>query len=106
MSDMEMEEALSAFFENYYARGGTPLDDDRRGIFDAGFHAGWYSKSIEKKPGCAYGCHLELEGDMQPDGCVIDDGHPDDCYVARDLVRQGKGRNACPYWRPIQKVIK
>jgi hypothetical protein len=37
----------------------------------------------------------------KPDGCVIDDGMEDDCVYATQLVREGKGKTACKYWRPV-----
>ena len=38
-----------------------------------------------------FGCHCDLEPNMIPDGCVIDDGRPFDCVHAEALVREGKG---------------
>jgi hypothetical protein len=49
-----------------------------------------------------HGCHCDLEDDMAPDGCVLDDGNPDECVYARPLLRQGKGKTDCDYWQPIR----
>lgn len=52
-----------------------------------------------------YGCHCDLENmdeGYEPDGCVIDEGHPDSCIYAGPLVRQGKDKSACKYWLPIK----
>lgn len=44
-----------------------------------------------------YGCHCDLEEGQAPDGCVLDDGSPQDCVYARKIgVKQ-----QCEHWRPI-----
>lgn len=45
-----------------------------------------------------YGCHCDLEPDMKPDGCVIDEGRPQDCVYARRIER----KEQCEYWQPIK----
>lgn len=45
-----------------------------------------------------YGCHCDLEEGMEPDGCVLDYGKPDECVYAR--LRGSKDK--CEYWKPIQ----
>ena len=51
-----------------------------------------------------HGCHvdLDLEEGMEPDGCVLDEGRPDNCIYARRLHREGKDKTACEYWKPIE----
>ncbi len=44
-----------------------------------------------------YGCHVDLEPDQQPDGCVIDDGRYHDCLYAK----QGMRKEQCQYWRIV-----
>jgi len=44
-----------------------------------------------------YGCHCDLEPHMQPDGCVIDDGRPQDCIYAAGAGRKER----CEYWRIV-----
>lgn len=48
-----------------------------------------------------YGCHCELEEGIEPDGCVLDEGRPQDCVSAGKLFREGKGKEACSDWRPV-----
>ena len=47
--------------------------------------------------GEGFGCHCDLEPGMSPDGCVIDEGRPQDCVYARRVKR----KEDCSYWRPI-----
>lgn len=49
-----------------------------------------------------FGCHCELDSNQEPDGCVIDDGLPDDCVHAIELARNGKDKTSCKYWLPIK----
>jgi len=51
-----------------------------------------------------YGCHCELGENEKPDNCVIDEGHPDDCALATELLRSGKDKTSCPEWRVIKQV--
>lgn len=48
-----------------------------------------------------YGCHVDLDPHMKPDGCVLDEGRPQDCVYAKKIIREGKGRDDCEYWKPI-----
>lgn len=48
-------------------------------------------------PGPQYGCHCDLDPDQAPDGCVIDEGRPQDCRLANGLSR----KEDCREWRPI-----
>ena len=47
-----------------------------------------------------YGCHCDLAEGMEPDGCVIDEGRPQDCLYAQRLGSKDK----CEYWKPIVVV--
>jgi len=44
-----------------------------------------------------YGCHCDLEPGQEPDGCVLDEGRPQDCVHAHAIKR----REDCSEWRPI-----
>lgn len=57
---------------------------------------------IKKEQDLAYGCHCDLEPGMQPDGCVLDEGSPDDCVKARGITK----REQCDEWRPVSLSIK
>jgi len=49
----------------------------------------------------AFGCHCDLEPGMKPDGCVLDEGRPDDCVYARMGNYALKKKEDCNYWKPI-----
>ena len=49
-----------------------------------------------------HGCHCDLEEGMEPDGCVLDEGRPEHCIYAGSLLREGKDKTACEYWKPIE----
>ena len=49
-----------------------------------------------------HGCHIDLEPNMMPDGCVLDDGTPYNCIYAQSLLREGKDKTSCEYWKPIE----
>lgn len=53
------------------------------------------------RDGLRYGCHCDLEPGMKPDGCVLDEGRSFDCVNAQRLVDAGKGKEACPDWKPV-----
>lgn len=46
-----------------------------------------------------YGCHCDIEPGQEPDGCVIDEGRPQDCIYAPKAGR----RERCEYWRIVVK---
>ena len=54
-------------------------------------------EQITTKP-VRFGCHCDLEPDMQPDGCVLDYGKPQDC-IHSDCGDKSK----CPYWHEIKE---
>ena len=49
-----------------------------------------------------HGCHVYPHLGMKPDGCVLDDGRPENCIYAKRLLREGKDKTACVYWQPIE----
>lgn len=49
--------------------------------------------------GVSWGCHCDLEPDMKPDGCVMDDGLHDNCVYATN----GGDKFKCVYWQPIKE---
>lgn len=49
-----------------------------------------------------HGCHVDLAHGRKPDGCVLDDGRPENCIYAKRLLREGKDKTACCYWKPIE----
>jgi hypothetical protein len=56
--------------------------------------------------GIAYGCHVELAEDEQPDDCVVDYGAYGDCIHGH--YRNGQPRRTkwtCKYWRPIDAAL-
>jgi hypothetical protein len=45
-----------------------------------------------------HGCHCDLEPGQEPDGCVLDEGRPQDCvYASNKALKQ-----ECEYWKPIK----
>lgn len=56
------------------------------------------------KNGKAYGCHVDLGPNEEPDGCVVDYGDHADCIYATTKTG-GKRRSkwGCPFWKPIKK---
>lgn len=48
-----------------------------------------------------FGCHCDLDPDMEPDGCVIDTD-PGECIYAKHLLKQGQSKWACQHWRIIE----
>ena len=50
-----------------------------------------------------FGCHCDIEGTgSEPDECVFDNGDIDYCVYATALQREGKGKLACEWWKPIK----
>lgn len=56
------------------------------------------AKREAQQRGIRYGCHLELEEGMEPDGCVKDCGDEGGCIYAR----RHRSREACKYWMPVE----
>ncbi len=46
-----------------------------------------------------HGCYCDLERHMEPDGCVIDEGKPENCIYARGKTC----KTQCEYWKPITR---
>lgn len=44
-----------------------------------------------------YGCHIDLDPGMEPDGCVIDEGLHGNCVHAKVGMR----KEQCDYWRLV-----
>jgi hypothetical protein len=60
------------------------------------------TQAAEKLSACLpehrkYGCHCDLEPGMEPDGCAIDDGKPENCVYARE----GMKKEECKFWKPV-----
>ena len=56
------------------------------------------AKRAEQAAGVRYGCHVDLEPGMEPDGCVIDDEGRFGCIFAhRHRTREG-----CAHWRRVE----
>lgn len=54
--------------------------------------------------GVEYGCHCDAVDTREIDGCVIDDGRPDDCNYGR--FPSGRARRSqwtCKFWKPVRK---
>lgn len=47
-----------------------------------------------------FGCHCDLEPGMEPDGCVLDNGRPEDCVHTRS--GKVKQREKCEHWQPVK----
>lgn len=46
-----------------------------------------------------HGCYCDLEPHMQPDGCVLEEGRPQDCSYARSIDK----KEQCEYWIPVTR---
>lgn len=58
-------------------------------------NAGWI---VTPPSNCRYGCFCDLfamEPGTEPDGCVIDQGRPQDCTYARGIKR----KEQCSEWK-------
>lgn len=45
-----------------------------------------------------HGCHVDLEPGEMPDGCVLDEGRPQDCIYAQSGMR----KEQCSHWQIIK----
>lgn len=70
---------------------------NRLGMYDAADVVQQMSKNL---PEPKYGCHCDLEPGMEPDGCVLDDGRPQDCIYAK----KGMRKEQCEFWRAIKRL--
>lgn len=59
------------------------------------------SAASPERPGTPirFGCHCDLEPGMEPDGCVLDYGRPEDCVHSHS--GKVKQRERCEHWKPI-----
>lgn len=58
-------------------------------------------KVRQQANGIRYGCHVDLDHDEEPDGCVKDYGADSDCiYAPRHRTREG-----CRYWLPTSQKV-
>jgi hypothetical protein len=69
----------------------TALESERDALLAAA------GKEAVKGEPVAYGCHVDLCDGDKPDGCVIDEGRPQDCVYASRL----NDKQSCSFWRPI-----
>ena len=65
---------------------------NRLGFYDA---ASAIEQLIPKLSTVRYGCHVDLEEGQEPDDCVIDSGHLNDCSYAK----KGMRKEQCEYWQ-------
>lgn len=49
-----------------------------------------------------FGCHIDLMDGEEPDGCVWDDGRPENC----SMTARYSDKAACPYWRSYRPAPK
>ena len=68
---------------------------NRLGLYDA---ADAVRQLMPRLHDVKYGCHVELDPGMEPDKCVIDEGHFDDCIYAKPGMR----KEQCEYWRIVK----
>lgn len=78
----------------------NPMDDARNLLVASGF---WNGVTANKETSAQivtrFGCYCDLEPQMEPDSCVIDDGRPHDCIYAK-----GKAcKTQCEHWKPITR---
>ena len=60
-------------------------------------HERAWMKVENRAKGIPYGCHIDLDPDEWPDGCVKDYGKDSDCIYASKY----RSRERCPWWRKI-----
>lgn len=72
---------------------------NRLGFYDAADVISQWCKNLPK---IEYGCYCDLEPDMKPDGCVIDEGSFQDCIFAEKDMR----KEQCKYWKIITENIE
>jgi hypothetical protein len=67
---------------------------NRLGMYDAADVVRQMAKNL---PELRYGCHCDLEPGDQADGCVLDDGRPQDCIYTKPGMR----KEQCGFWRIV-----
>jgi hypothetical protein len=70
---------------------------NRLGLYDAADAVRQLTPRLDE---VKYGCHVELDPGMEPDGCVIDEGRPEDCIYAKPGMR----KEQCEYWRIVASL--
>lgn len=63
---------------------------------------GWKAL-VEKVIAEKFGCHCDLEPGQKPDECVLDFMNSSECVYAEILVKNGKSKEQCEYWKPIKR---
>lgn len=106
----EFDELMDAFIALHAARqNDRPTDELERNVreeaADLANIAMFFAEHAGLRPArhlIPHGCYCELEPDMKPDECVIDQGRPQDCVHA-DPLRPGCHMTKwdCPHWRPV-----
>jgi len=67
---------------------------NRLGLYDA---ADTVKQMSTKLTDMRYGCYVDLDPGMEPDGCVIDTGDLHNCIYAK----KGMRKEQCEYWKII-----
>lgn len=67
---------------------------NRLGLYDASDAVKQFVPRLEE---VHYGCHVDLEPDIEPDGCVIDTEEFHNCIYAKPGMR----KEQCEYWRIV-----
>lgn len=68
---------------------------NRLGLYDAADAVKQLSGRLDE---VRYGCHVDLEPGMEPDGCVIDEGALCNCIYAKEGMR----KEQCEYWKIVE----
>lgn len=58
-------------------------------------------KHQDRVRGTPYGCHVDLDDDMDPERCVLTDEDYDPRTSECDLAPRYRIKERCPYWLPI-----
>lgn len=85
---------LLAALQSWSPLGGGPLEDDEKAA-EADLIARATS-FLETR-----NCWLDdgqIEQSALPDTCVFDEGQPQNCVYAQQMIREGKGKLDCPCW--------
>lgn len=67
---------------------------NRLGLHDA---ADAVTQLIPRISEVRYGCHIDIEPGIEPDGCVIDEGNYHNCIYAKEGMR----KEQCKYWQIV-----
>lgn len=67
---------------------------NRLGLYDA---ADAVTQLVPRINEVRYGCHVDIESGIEPDGCVIDEGNYHNCSYAKE----GMKKEQCKYWRIV-----